>query len=130
MISSSLYKSIPLGLTLSAVTGQTVGQIGASNAARGLVATAVDETVRVADSQNVPVSRDRIEAALRSAYEHAGEHKTSMLQDRKSKRRTEADRGSNPAWMTSYVSKPSLQKRGDSRRPQASPLGPEGAASV
>lgn len=77
--------------TLSAVTGQTVRQIGASSAAQELVATVVDETVRVADRQNVPVSRERIEAALRNAYEHAGEHKTSMLQDREAKRRTEAD---------------------------------------
>jgi 2-dehydropantoate 2-reductase len=77
--------------TLSAVTGQTVGQIGASNGAQELVAQVVDETVLVADSQDVRVSRARIEAALQNAYEHAGEHKTSMLQDREAKRRTEAD---------------------------------------
>ncbi|WP_211878057.1 ketopantoate reductase family protein [Pseudarthrobacter albicanus] len=77
--------------TLSAVTGQTVGQIGASGPAKELVARVVDETVLVADSQDVRVSRDRIEAALRNAYKHAGEHKTSMLQDREAGRRTEAD---------------------------------------
>lgn len=77
--------------TLSAVSGQTVGQIGASDPARDLVSQVVDETVQVATSQDVSVSRQRIDAALENAYEHAGEHKTSMLQDREAKRRTEAD---------------------------------------
>jgi 2-dehydropantoate 2-reductase len=77
--------------TLSAVSGQTVGQIGASQPARDLVSQVVDETVLVAASQDIPVSRERIDAALENAYEHAGDHKTSMLQDREAKRRTEAD---------------------------------------
>lgn len=77
--------------TLSAVTGQTVGQIGASTPAQNLVARVVEETVLVAASQEVTVSRERIETALKNAYQHAGEHKTSMLQDREAKRRTEAD---------------------------------------
>lgn len=77
--------------TLSAVTGQTVGQIGASTSAQELVAQVVDETVLVADSQDIRVSRTRIQSALKNAYDHAGDHKTSMLQDREAKRRTEAD---------------------------------------
>lgn len=77
--------------TLSAVTGQTVGQIAASAAALDIVARVVDETVLVAASQGVHVSRERIQTALDGAYIHAKDHKTSMLQDREAKRRTEAD---------------------------------------
>jgi 2-dehydropantoate 2-reductase len=77
--------------TLSAVTGQTVGQIGASAPARELVARVVDETISVAETQGVQLSVERIDAALVNAYKHAGDHKTSMLQDREARRRTEAD---------------------------------------
>ncbi|MHA7288762.1 ketopantoate reductase family protein [Arthrobacter sp. MDT3-24] len=77
--------------TLGAVTGQTVGQIGASTPARELVARVVDETTSVAKTQGVHLSADRIDAALENAYTNAGEHKTSMLQDREARRRTEAD---------------------------------------
>lgn len=77
--------------TLSAVTGQTVGQIAASAAALDIVSRVVDETVLVASSQGVHVSRERIQTALDGAYVHAKDHKTSMLQDREAKRRTEAD---------------------------------------
>lgn len=77
--------------TLSAVTGQTVGQIGASAPALQLVARVVDETVQVGNSQNIHLSTERIEAALQNAYKHAREHKTSMLQDREARRRTEAE---------------------------------------
>lgn len=77
--------------TLSAVTGQTVGQIGASAPARELVARVVDETIAVANTQGVHLSAARVDAALENAYLYAGEHKTSMLQDREARRRTEAD---------------------------------------
>jgi len=77
--------------TLSAVTGQTVGQIAASAAALDIVSRVVDEAILVAESQDVHVSRERIQAALDGAYVNARDHKTSMLQDREAKRRTEAD---------------------------------------
>ncbi|WP_256468752.1 ketopantoate reductase family protein [Pseudarthrobacter sp. SSS035] len=77
--------------TPRAVTGQTVGQIGASAPARELVARVVDETIAVAKTQGVHLSGERVDAALENAYLHAGEHKTSMLQDREARRRTEAD---------------------------------------
>ncbi|CAH0198828.1 hypothetical protein SRABI83_01851 [Arthrobacter sp. Bi83] len=42
--------------TLSAATGQTVGQFGASAPARELVARVVDETIAVAQTQSVNLS--------------------------------------------------------------------------
>ena len=77
--------------TLSAVTGQTVGEIGASEDARRIVDHVLNETVAVAESQGIRLSRPRVEAALDNAYRHHSDHKTSMLQDRQAGRRTEND---------------------------------------
>ena len=75
--------------TISAVTGLTVGQIGANPHTRGLVAAVLDETLAVAASQDIAVSRQRVENALANAFTHHTHHKTSMLMDREANRRTE-----------------------------------------
>ena len=77
--------------TLSAVTGQTVGEMGASEDARRIVNHVLDETVAVAESQGIRLRRTRVEAALDNAYQHHSDHKTSMLQDREAGRQTEID---------------------------------------
>lgn len=77
--------------TISAVTGMTVGQIGDSPHARGLVSAILDETVAVAASQGIPLCRDRVENAIADSYIHHAHHKTSMLMDRQAHRRTEVD---------------------------------------
>ena len=77
--------------TLSAVTGRTVGDLGKSPQAREIAATVLQETQRVATSQAVELSLDRVNAALDNAYIHHGSHKTSMLLDREAGRPTEVD---------------------------------------
>lgn len=77
--------------TLSAVTGFTVGRIGADPHARSLVDQVAAETIEVARSAGVPVSEERIRAALDGAYARNAEHKTSMLTDVEAGRRTEVD---------------------------------------
>ncbi|GLB66578.1 ketopantoate reductase family protein [Arthrobacter mangrovi] len=77
--------------TLSAVTGLTVGGIGADPHARGLVASVLEETLAVAGRLQIDVSRQRIEAALDNAFAHHTHHKTSMLMDREAGRPTEID---------------------------------------
>lgn len=75
--------------TISAVTGLTVGQIGDNPHTRGLVASVLDETLAVAASRDIAVSRERVENALADAFAHHTHHKTSMLMDREANRRTE-----------------------------------------
>lgn len=77
--------------TISAVTGLTVGQIGDSPHARGLVVTVLDETLAVADHLQINASRQRIEEAVASSYIHHAHHKTSMLTDLEANRPTEVD---------------------------------------
>jgi 2-dehydropantoate 2-reductase len=77
--------------TLSAVTGQTVGEIGANDDSRSIVNRVLDETINVARAQGIRLQRDRVESALENAFEHHTDHKTSMLQDRLAGRRTEVD---------------------------------------
>lgn len=77
--------------TLSAVTGQTVGEIGSSPEARRIVERVLDETLAVAQTNGITLQRDRVEAALENAFTHHKDHKTSMLQDREAGRRTEID---------------------------------------
>lgn len=77
--------------TLSAVTGQTVGEIGSSPEARRIVDRVLAETIAVALANGVTVQRDRVDAALHNAFTHHKNHKTSMLQDREAGRRTEID---------------------------------------
>lgn len=77
--------------TLSAVTGQTVGDIGSSPEARLIVDRVLDETAAVAQANGITLQRDRVEAALQNAFTHHKDHKTSMLQDREAGRRTEID---------------------------------------
>lgn len=77
--------------TLSAVSGQTVGQIGESQDGRELVQHVLAETAAVAASHGVVLSLAHVAAAINNAYEHHGSHKTSMLQDREAGGRTEID---------------------------------------
>jgi 2-dehydropantoate 2-reductase len=77
--------------TLSAVTGQTVGEIGSSPEARRIVDRVLDETTAVARTKGVTLQRDRVESALENAFTRHKDHKTSMLQDREAGRRTEID---------------------------------------
>ena len=82
----------PLGLEMrDSITGQTVGEIGASPAGRELVQAIVDETAAVAQAHGVGLDPDRVLAALENAFTHHAGHKTSMLQDREAGRRTEVE---------------------------------------
>lgn len=77
--------------TLSAATGLTVGEIAASEHLRAVMDAVLREAVTVATACEVPVSRERIDAAVGNAYQHHTHHKTSMLLDREAGRRTEID---------------------------------------
>lgn len=77
--------------TLSAVTGQTVGEIGSNEEARRIVDRVLNESIAVAQAQGITPQRERVEAALQNAYKHHKDHKTSMLQDRQAGRPTEID---------------------------------------
>lgn len=77
--------------TLSAVTGLTVGGIGADPHTRGLADRVLAETLAVAASMHIAVSEERIRASLENAFTHHTHHKTSMLMDREAGRRTEID---------------------------------------
>lgn len=77
--------------TLSAVTGQTVGQMGRSANARDLISQIANEGLAVAASQGVSVPRDELQGIIDNAFANHDEHKTSMLQDREAGRRTELD---------------------------------------
>jgi 2-dehydropantoate 2-reductase len=77
--------------TLSAVTGQTVGQMAASENARGIIAAIIDEGLAVAASQGIHVPQSELQGIVDNAFANHGEHKTSMLQDREAGRRTEID---------------------------------------
>lgn len=77
--------------TLSAVTGLTVGQIGAEDHARRIVAAVLDEASVVAHSQGINLSREHVEEAVGNAFAHHGDHRTSMLLDREAGRPTEVE---------------------------------------
>ncbi|MGM7669888.1 ketopantoate reductase family protein [Microbacterium sp. A93] len=77
--------------TLSAVTGATVGEMGASAEARAMASAVVLEVGRVAAARGIGMSVDRVTATLANAFEHHGSHKSSMLVDREAGRRTEVD---------------------------------------
>ncbi len=77
--------------TISALTRQTVGQIGTDGGTRALVENVVDEVVDVAHAEGVDIDNDRIMSAVSSAFAHHTDHKTSMLGDIESGRRTEID---------------------------------------
>ncbi len=77
--------------TISAITGATVGQMGASVEARSLAAAVVREAHAVAQALGIDLSVDRVTATLENAFAHHGSHKSSMLIDREAGRRTEVD---------------------------------------
>lgn len=77
--------------TLSAVTGQTVGEMGRSENARMIIGQVTDEGLAVAASQGVHVPKAELQGIIDNAFAHHDTHKTSMLQDREAGRRTEID---------------------------------------
>ncbi|MCY1158873.1 MAG: panE [Citricoccus sp.] len=77
--------------TVSAITGATVGGMGASVQARRIVEAVMDEVAAVAAAEGVGFSLDRVRAAVGNAFAHHGDHKSSMLIDREAGRRTEVD---------------------------------------
>lgn len=77
--------------TLSAVTGATVGAMGASVEARRIVEAVLAETAAVATAQGIGLSPETVRAAVGNAFAHHGEHKSSMLVDREAGRPTEVD---------------------------------------
>ena len=77
--------------TVSAITGATVGQMGASAEARRIVEAVLAEVAAVAFAEGVAVAPERVRAAVGNAFAHHGDHKSSMLADREAGRRTEVD---------------------------------------
>jgi len=77
--------------TVSAITGATVGAMGASAEARRLVEAVVAEVAAVAEAEGIGFSAERVRAAVGNAFAHHGEHKSSMLVDREAGRPTEVD---------------------------------------
>lgn len=80
------------GLNLtSAVTGRTVGEMGADDHIASLVERVVSEVVSVARAEGVGVDEAAVHDAIRSAYRDHGEHQTSMLRDVLDGRPTEVE---------------------------------------
>lgn len=77
--------------TLSAVTGKVIGDLGESPDAREIVSDVLSETQRVAASQGIDFSIERVSAAIENAFANHPMHKTSMLVDLEAGRVTEVD---------------------------------------
>lgn len=75
---------------IGAVTGLTIGQVGATEAVRRLVGQVIDEGRRVAAAEGVVLDADP-QVMLDDAIERAYGHRASMLQDVSAHRRTEVD---------------------------------------
>jgi 2-dehydropantoate 2-reductase len=77
--------------SVCAVTGSTVGEVGASSDGRSLALAIVDEVMTVAEVQDIPVDRARVHAAVVHALDTHLTHKPSLLQDVLASRPTEID---------------------------------------
>jgi 2-dehydropantoate 2-reductase len=93
-IQAAIWEKVAFNAALnsvSALTGQTVGEMAAAEESRQLVHRVLDETAAVARARGVSLERDRVGAAVDHAFAHHRDHKSSMLQDRLAGRPTEVD---------------------------------------
>lgn len=77
--------------SLSAVTGKTIGEIGASQDARAITDAVLAETHAVATAEGITLPVEHVRAAMENAFTHHAGHKTSMLGDVEAGRPTEVD---------------------------------------
>ncbi|MCC6194048.1 MAG: ketopantoate reductase family protein, partial [Burkholderiales bacterium] len=77
--------------SIASVTGFDVGGMADDPDIQALVRTVLDECTAVAQASGVPVSRERIDEAVRHAFATHRPHKPSMLQDILAGRATEIE---------------------------------------
>lgn len=77
--------------SLCAITGRTVGALGADAAGRELAHAVAAEVLTVAQAEGLAVLPERAHAAIDDALARHGAHKPSMLQDLLAGRRTEIE---------------------------------------
>lgn len=79
--------------TTTAITGLTVGEIGSIKESKKLLFDISSEVVRVANAEGINANDKHVHEMIESVFDPkmSGEHKTSMLQDRLLKRKTEID---------------------------------------
>ncbi|MFJ9449239.1 ketopantoate reductase family protein [Herbaspirillum sp. NPDC101397] len=77
--------------SLTAVTGMTVGQVGASMSGPVLARQIVTETADVARAKNIVIDADAIWQSIRTVFVEHAQHKPSMLQDILQGRATEIE---------------------------------------
>lgn len=93
-VTSAIWSKVAFNAALNsvcAVSGCTVGGIGARPDARALAHAIVAEVLAVADAHGVPTRRADVGATLDHALDHHTHHQPSMLQDLLARRRTEID---------------------------------------
>jgi 2-dehydropantoate 2-reductase len=76
---------------LTAVTGLTVGQLGAAPDGRWLADTVAGEVVAVAQRKGIAADLASVRATISMAFRDHGDHQPSMLQDVLARRATEID---------------------------------------
>lgn len=77
--------------SLTAVTGMTVGEVGASMSGPVLARQIVSETADVARAKNIVIDADAIWQSIRTVFVEHAQHKPSMLQDILQGRATEIE---------------------------------------
>ena len=77
--------------TICAVSGRTVGQVGALPESRALAHAVVSEVLAVATAEGVAVAEHVVHTTVDHALDHHKDHKPSMLQDLLAGRPTEID---------------------------------------
>lgn len=77
--------------SLCAVTGRTVGALGADTDGRRLAHAVASEVLAVAQAEGLAVSPGRAQTTIDHALDHHAGHKPSMLQDLLAKRPTEIE---------------------------------------
>ena len=77
--------------SLTAVTGMTVGEVGASTSGPLLARQIVAETANVARAKNIVIDADAIWQSIRTVFVEHARHKPSMLQDILQGRATEIE---------------------------------------
>lgn len=79
--------------TSTALTGLTVSQIGSIEESKKLLFDISSEVVNVANAEGIDANKKHVHEMIESVFDPkmSGDHKTSMLQDRLLKRKTEID---------------------------------------
>lgn len=94
LVEGAIWEKVAFNAALNsicAVTGRTVGGLGASDVGREIAWATAQETLAVARAKGIQVDPERVRRAIAHAFESHGNHAPSMLQDLQAGRRTEIE---------------------------------------